>query len=106
MLGEGELCALPPGGAEDALMWDGKLQCNTGATVGGFAVDGAFSITVSLQLFILNQGTMLMLRWALQDFIVLNVCPPSLRSSPLVETEAMLSIRLVEDRWNIGHAST
>ncbi|KZP26205.1 hypothetical protein FIBSPDRAFT_819935 [Athelia psychrophila] len=83
VLGEGELIALPPREDEDILSWDGSIQCNADAEVGGFTVDDMLDI---------------------RDFVVINVYPPSSRTSPLVEMEHMHPIRLVNDRWIVDHA--
>ncbi|KAF7984323.1 hypothetical protein HWV62_15315 [Athelia sp. TMB] len=66
VIGEGELFALPPIGTDEILQWDGTVRCEDAVNVGGLAIDDLLSI---------------------KDFIVFNVCPPTLSSSPLVDMD-------------------
>ncbi|CAA7262973.1 unnamed protein product [Cyclocybe aegerita] len=87
VLGEGTLAPIPPDLSsccsltrqcrEGHVDWEGEVSCRDDITVGGF---NAANVHV-------------------KDFIALSLTPPDRRSSPLLDLQVTIPIRLVTDSW-------
>jgi len=106
VIGEGTIWPMPPehtsccssetsGCREDHVDWEGEVRCNDDITAGSFDVANV-NVKVRTSVRLLEPENLTL---CLQDFIALSLSPPNKQTSPLLDLQISVPIRLVTDSF-------